>query len=470
MSEENTDLEVHEFELIIGDAGGVIDNGDVPIRWCLTPNYVKQLERDGIIDPHILLSSFAPDASGDYTIEMDRKLVPLSELMTYLRFYRAGTMKVWGLILDAHGVGRDKLRDTYIRKLDGEYRNSFVRTYSDGSIFEDSPYMYAHTSELVEIPADVFGKEPSPWVKWYVNLWHNARHAAVDECDFRRRMMIAFGVKWMAFIPWLIMLVYARVLFSSFWLSLGYLKSVYFFRSFRPYKYPSFKSLIDYPLSAFGDNSFLFQRRSFMPSYKGETELVICGFAFAPIFVIIAIVVAYLLEANGLIGYIVITGGILLTFAALLAFLDLCAILVELSVSHHTGDKMSSAIRNAFLFLIHGDRRKYWLYALIAVTVAVLAYAIAQVLPHIGVLGVLGAIIIGSMVGAIIFSEALLRLIDKLMTLSPEDNDYSKVASLLCPDEEDNLRPNINFIPKKQQTLRLKFLDFKNKVCKPMQR
>jgi len=48
MTTEKETPEVEEdldFELIIGDAGGQIDNGDVPIRWCMKPDFVAELAK-----------------------------------------------------------------------------------------------------------------------------------------------------------------------------------------------------------------------------------------------------------------------------------------------------------------------------------------------------------------------------------------------------------------------------------------
>ena len=49
-------------------------------------------------------------------------------------------------------------------------------------------------------------------------------------------------------------------------------------------------------------------------------------------------------------------------------------------------------------------------------------------------------------------------------------NDYTEIRELLCPKDQLNLSTDINSIPKERRTWRLRYKNFKAKVCKPMQR
>jgi hypothetical protein len=173
-----------EFELIVGEANGEIHNADIPVRWCVTPTLVKQMEDAGIIDPHVLI--LTATKSGQ---EIQRQVVPITELMTYARFTKAGDMRIYGWIVNGK-MGRKKLHKNLTRKVSGRYETTLVDTW-DGTPYEKiGDLSYAHVSMHVEIPTGVFGKEPSPWVKWFSNLWHESRTA--DQCHFRRRMIFAF--------------------------------------------------------------------------------------------------------------------------------------------------------------------------------------------------------------------------------------------------------------------------------------
>ena len=67
------------------------------------------------------------------------------------------------------------------------------------------------------------------------------------------------------------------------------------------------------------------------------------------------------------------------------------------------------------------------------------------------------------------FQDPIMEWLDNVYTVTPDHNDYTEIRELLCPKDADNLKPDIHFIPPEQRTLRLRYLDLKNKVCKPMQ-
>lgn len=80
------------------------------------------------------------------------------------------------------------------------------------------------------------------------------------------------------------------------------------------------------------------------------------------------------------------------------------------------------------------------------------------------------AFIIATIWVMITFSDWIADKLENLYTIAPANNDYTDIRELLCPRDEENLKPDIHFIPPKQRTVRLWYLDMKNKVCKPMQR
>jgi lysylphosphatidylglycerol synthetase-like protein (DUF2156 family) len=67
------------------------------------------------------------------------------------------------------------------------------------------------------------------------------------------------------------------------------------------------------------------------------------------------------------------------------------------------------------------------------------------------------------------WGDAILDRINNIYTVAPESNDYTEIRELLCPKDELNLKADVHYIPPKQRTVRLWYLDLKNKVCKPMQ-
>ena len=116
-----------EFKLIVGENDGTISNADIKVRWCVPPNLMSSLQDKSSKSVFVLLSCITADG-----VEMSRKLVPISDLSTYVRFTRAG-----------HG----HVINAWI--LEGEYRMLFeAHATKEGrkSYFSD---LYTYTDDLV---------------------------------------------------------------------------------------------------------------------------------------------------------------------------------------------------------------------------------------------------------------------------------------------------------------------------------
>ncbi len=470
-------IEDLDFELIIGDAGGQINNGDVPIRWCMKPDFVRQLEERYIEDPHVLITSYYPDKNTEnYSNEMDRKLVPLSELMTYLRFTKAGKNRVVGVLLDGVG-GRKHLWDNYMRIRSNGCYTAIVSDW-DGEIHSSIDFAVETTSAFVDIPSNVFGREPSPVLKWYVNLWHNSRNKVTDECDFRKRFMIAFIFKWIAFIPWLVGMVTFRAVWAGGVWGCGYFGKVRFLRAFRPYEYPSVGyNVFDGDINIIADNKFVISRPCLVHE-GGKTKMVV-GLAFTPI-VILAVtgVVSAFMVPNGVLGLIGIVAGVIATIAGILLALDAFIVVVELLIKFNIGGKIGGGVLGFLGKMLawlpqRGLSNKTVKILMLSVGAIVGLILIAVAFKYL--LAFFGILIISSVMGfgffflTLLFANQILDWLDKYFAMSAKDNTYGDITELLCPKDEDNLRPNYNYIPKKQRTVRLWYHDLKNKVCKPMQ-
>lgn len=216
---------INPFELQVGGPEG-IDNADVPVRWCITTNMVSQMEKDGIVDPHILLVSYNPK----HDIEMARVLVPVGELMTYVRFSKAGTMKLFGWIINGE-PGRRQIKKEFLGKERGVYNTDLI---FGGSPEEDIKGTYMGTAREVEIPSDVFGAEPPAQLKWLANLWTEDR--IQDECHFRRRLIFALTIKWVFVLLVGLISVFFRVLTNTALTLGGWWHNTRWKYCWRPYK------------------------------------------------------------------------------------------------------------------------------------------------------------------------------------------------------------------------------------------
>lgn len=445
------------FELIVGDETGEIMNGDVPVRWCVTPELVKKLEDDKIVDPHILLVT-----ATDKGLEMQRQTVPITELMTYVRFTKAGAMKLYGFIIDG-ACGRKKLHSTYMRKVAGDYGTDILYRYT-GEPHDHLPLEYTRTEVTVEIPAGVFGEEPGPWMKWFVNLWHTSSGKVVDECHYRRRLMIAFSLKWLPVLIWATMLIVARVALSSVLALAGYFKGMKFWRAFRPFKWCSVDHILD-GINDFDDNPFLIKRKYTYKNGYEQTTTMFFTVAFIPLVLVLQTSFVWAFADHFVQSMLIITGIILFIGMGW----DIAGLLVKWLENTEVFEKISKAFGNkltaTFEYLDVNNRWRYlkWLgYGVIATIVVIFSSIFITV----------GLILVPTLVVMIllmVYGDAILTRLNNAYTVAPENNDYTEIRELLCPKDELNLKPDINFIPPKQRTIRLWYLDLKNKVCKPMQ-
>jgi len=447
------------FELIVGDTGGEILNGDVPVRWCVTPALVKELEDDKIVDPHILLVS-----ANDKGREMQRQLVPITELMTYVRFTRAGTMKLYGFIING-AEGRKWLHNMYMRKSGGDFRTDVMYGWTSLP-HDDLPGEYTRTDVTVEIPAGVFGKEPGPWMKWYVNAWHDTDRV-VDQCHFRKRAILAFTLKWIPFLLWATFLITVRVVVTGLLKLAGYWKNVKFFRSFRPFHYGSFEYHLLDDFSFF-ENDLLVTRMYKTRSGEKEIATMIFTLPFIPLMLLIetALVVFVFKEQPSLFTTLGWTVGIIF---AICAFCDLVIWAGQWFNRTTVFESAANAINAKLERITDFINLKYLGYTLATVGGGFLLW-LSTIVPTILATLLLTLVpVVALMVVVFNFRDKIGEWLDNAYTVTPAHNDYTEIRELLCPKDANNLKPDIHFIPPKQRTIRLRYLDIKNKVCKPMQ-
>jgi len=197
------------FRLVVGDNKPII-SGDVAVRWCVNKATLDLLVQQGAIDPHILLVSV-----DDMGREKLRVLEPLSNMIAFYRFTRPGEARLHAFIvwkrhtsdgdpITSTGQHRRELKKRYLRKIDRNYYTDILDYTCDMSLegtyqkrietrkpYSDFCDHYTYCD--VELPKDVFGKEPSGWISDFANLWHEG--TVQDECHFRRRLIIACTLK-----------------------------------------------------------------------------------------------------------------------------------------------------------------------------------------------------------------------------------------------------------------------------------
>ena len=461
------------FKLQIGGEKG-IDNADVPVRWCITPEFVKQMDEDGIADPHILLVSVDPKKG-----EMERVLVPVSAIMTWVRFYRSGEMKLFGWIVDG-SAGRKKLNKDFIAKTRGSYETDLIdedyevytneetddrETHWFYKAVDDISRTYIGTEETVNIPSTVFGKEPRPALKWYVNLWH--RNRLNDQCHFRQRAALAFTLKPFGILIYSFFAILFRGLFASFIALSGWPQNIEWKYIWRPFKYTNLMFLKTDGEDAFDPNCtewWATQRfMLFRTNKEGNRIPHFVMLPFTPIISIVIFVAVY--YCTGLIENAAIeTGKVLILLTMLLLF---ASVLVEIvtflahdlpSVVYTGWHKVDMAIAD----------RNLWPLTIVIMSVIILGLVVLGIT---WLISFVNPLFVYFFIAVVIFGLCYSKLMDFIFDSATraERNDPTEIRELLCPMDTMNLKATYKAVPKEQRTIRLWLQNIKNSICKPMQ-
>lgn len=397
---------------------------------------------------------------------MQRQLVPITEIMTYVRFTRAGFSDLFGFIVNGK-IGRKILHETYLRKSYGGYTTDIMFDYTKGP-HDNLDYEYCRTSVNVLIPEGVFGKEPRAWMKWYVNMWHNSAGKIVDECHYRRRLIIAFTLKAIPFLLYTMTLIFIRLLgYGALGLA-GFVKDNLILRCFRPYKWNDFFMHVIDDLDVH-DNPLLVSWKhnyEFMGIKKSERIPMFFTLPFNPLLLVIQAILIYPWAENFVQTMLALfTAGLIVAVTidislALIAWLKTTDFFRRIS---ETKEDRLQAIKEYF------DAKPMVLLGVITFSASMAVYLFFT---YSGIISyAIGMIATTIAVGGLFikYANPFLTWIDNIYGISADQNNYGEIKELLCPDDEDNLRPKYDYIPPKQRTVRLWYLDLKNKVCKPMQ-
>ena len=178
------------FELQVADND--VTGGSIAVSWCTDPEFLKQLAERDIRDPQLVIC-VAP-SGGNYSIRKEvRKVVPLSDLMTYVEFRVPGKNKIWAFV-----TTRDKkeARNKYLARSSGQFDTDILDMdggeFAYNSSYLDNQVLRATPVE-VYVPEDCFAPEPADWEKAWVN--HLFTSKVPDQCAFRKRRLFAYTVQ-----------------------------------------------------------------------------------------------------------------------------------------------------------------------------------------------------------------------------------------------------------------------------------
>ena len=190
------------LELRIGQQNPGTPN--VLVGWCITPHLKAKLQKRNIRDPHIVFFVLKDGK------ELYRDIAPLKQGIHYIPFSKAGVHTILATVMWKEPFVNTPLRSRVLKKWNMlSYEHEFVNAeLEELHVVDGTHNRLGEAKTTVEVAGGFFASEPRPWVKKWVNCWHDL--PARDECQFKERMLIAFGIKWMPALLWLVYIVLVR--------------------------------------------------------------------------------------------------------------------------------------------------------------------------------------------------------------------------------------------------------------------
>jgi hypothetical protein len=185
------------LKLFFGEKDGHVQGSTIPVRWCADKETLDKLKEKGIKRPHILLVVISK--TGNVLL---RQLAPLERLLDYIQFQRPGVNIICATIVWDDGDDVKRLHDKLITRSSNRYiSNSSIINIARMSFARELKCRLDFVRESVDVPKELFAKEPARWLKTWVNAFYE-NHRLCDECHFRSRLLFAFTVQ-----PLLVLLI-----------------------------------------------------------------------------------------------------------------------------------------------------------------------------------------------------------------------------------------------------------------------
>lgn len=211
-------VEINGLRLIVDST--VISNPTIAVRWCLPLGLLPEEARE----PRVLIVLTNKEEWWE-----KRMIFPLGQLLTFIPLYWSGKTKIKAFLLWRSGT---------IKNLKTERRetNGFCARLlenSIGAIVDEQKRLVAEMETptgvqpkqfrdklTLEVPKEIFAKEPPAWLKRWVGQVFNER--AKDQCGFRKRAafaLLAVPILWGIIAP---VFSFVKILFALITLGLGF--------------------------------------------------------------------------------------------------------------------------------------------------------------------------------------------------------------------------------------------------------
>lgn len=170
------------------------------LQWCLAPQVIQHMKDGDITDAKVFITVRNP--RGRET----RYVASLASPQEFIEFHCPGKHEISGTVV----WGGDDLKWLCKRFLQKSRRHEYE--YSLEKILDSGSDSFGKAEMSVEVPSGYFAPEMSPWMSWYVNLWFG--EPSWDECETRRRKMIAIFVQTPLLAVWVPIISTIRLIYA----------------------------------------------------------------------------------------------------------------------------------------------------------------------------------------------------------------------------------------------------------------
>ncbi len=158
------------------------DNPTMKVRWCTNAATLAGLKAKGIFTPSILLVVYNVESGREY-----RSIHNIGDLLAFVAFRNSGENRIFAKIV--WDTDENTAYDRFLRTSEKRFVTSVLKR--DGSGFlEDIEETADAATAKVHVDQRLFPERPFDWQ--YVNS--QFRTPAVDQCQFRRRRMVAYTI------------------------------------------------------------------------------------------------------------------------------------------------------------------------------------------------------------------------------------------------------------------------------------
>ena len=185
-------MSIIEFKLL----ESTVQSASIPITWCIGKKWLKKYGANG----EVLLATVP--LGGGKRVEWRGKY-KIQDLVGYVKFLRPGKNRIFCIIPEgwAYSDYPERISKFWNTKTDGDWDYDIISSSeNDPAIYE--PWLKYDYLD-VELPEEVFANEPPKWEKAWVNFFFSS--PAIDQCDFRRRRLLAYSIQPLLIIMMLIM-------------------------------------------------------------------------------------------------------------------------------------------------------------------------------------------------------------------------------------------------------------------------